>query len=198
MKSRFGFIFLLLFFVASTLGATTEAGDTHHFHWGHFIGSVLNSTLLFGGLILFLRKPLIKLLTQRTLDIKNDMAERDRTLKTTSQEFEKISRRLDEIEREVQEMKQGARQKGEEQQKKLKTLGEQESRRILDLTRTEIENRVESSLTRLKSKIAQLTIDHFQKDIESRLDDDAHRKIIDRNIDIAGDVIGNEKPESTG
>jgi F-type H+-transporting ATPase subunit b len=196
MRSKFGFFLILLVLLVSMLGATPEAGEAHHFNWGRFIGSVLNSTLLFGALILFLRKPLIKLLTQRSLDIKSDMAERERNLKTASQEFEKISLRLDEIEREVQEMKQSAQQKGEEQKVKIEKLGEQESQRILNLTRNDIENRVESSLIRLKSKIARLTIDRFEKDIESRLDEDAHRKIIEKNIDIVGEVIDKENLKS--
>ena len=196
MKSKLNIFLLLSFFLVSVLGASTEAGETHHFDWGRFIGSVLNSTLLFGALILFLRKPLIKLLSQRTLDIKSDLAERERNLKSTSLEFEKISQRLDEIEREVQEMKQNARDKGLEQKEKIEKLGEQEAQRILNLTRDEIENRVDSSLIRLKSKIAQLTIDRFKEDIKSRLDNDAHRKIIDRNITLAGDAIEREKPEN--
>ncbi|MCK4835066.1 MAG: hypothetical protein KAT17_00425 [Candidatus Aminicenantes bacterium] len=193
MKSKYRAFLILIVLLATCLAATPEEQGEHHFNWGHFIGSVLNSTILFGGLIIFLRKPLIKLLTQRSLDIKNDMVEREKNLKTASREFEKISMRLDKIESEVQEMNLSAQQKGEEEKQKIEKLGEQESQRVLNLTEAEIKNRVESSMTRLKSKIARLTIDHFKKEIESQLDEETHRRLIDRNITIAGEVIEKEK-----
>jgi F0F1-type ATP synthase membrane subunit b/b' len=182
-------IFLAIFFLLA-IGLAAAGGEAeHHFNWGAFFGSVLNSTLLFGALIFFMRKPVIKLLTQKTLDIKNDIIEREKNLKITSEEFQKISRRLDQIENEVKSIQQAAREQGDVEKDKIEELGKRESGRIIALSETEIKNRVESSVNQLKARIARLTIDHFREDIRDRLDEQKHREIIDRNIDLVGKTM---------
>lgn len=198
MKEK-GIIFsFILFLLATGLAAAAGGEGGHHFDWGAFLGSVLNSTILFGALIVFLRKPIIKLLSQKTLDIRNDIIERERNLKTTSEEFQDISMRLDRIENEVRSMQQAAMQQGEAEKQKIEDLGKQESSRILALSETEIKNRVESSVKQLKARIARLTIDHFKNDIQNQLDEQKHRKIIDRNIDLVGKNMKSRERSRSG
>ena len=192
-------VFPVLFLVMATmLLATPENHESHHFDWGRFIGSVLNSTILFGALILFLRKPLIKMLSQRSLDVKTDIVEREKNVKLTGQQFDSIKQRLDQIEGEVNEMRQLARQKGEDEKHRIEELGMRESQRILDISESEIRNRIESSITNLKSRIAQLTIDHFKKDIGGHRDEAKQRQLIDRNIEKAGEIVMDESESKSG
>ncbi|MCK4943492.1 MAG: hypothetical protein KAS65_07940 [Candidatus Aminicenantes bacterium] len=189
----FLFLFLLMVFL---LPASSEGHDSHHFDWGRFIGSILNSTILFGALIFFLRKPLIKLLTQKSIDIKTDIIERETKVALSEEQFEKIKQRLDQVQDEVKDMQRLARSKGEEEKSKIEKLGAQESQRILQITETEIKNRVESSMKDLKARIAQMTIEHFKKDIASQMDEAKHRQMIDRNIEkVAGIAKREEKSE---
>ncbi len=60
------------------------------------------------------------------------------------------------------------------------------------MTEEEIDNKVDSAVRALKEKIADLTIDHFKKDIESHLGRKAHEKIIEKNIEISGEIIERE------
>lgn len=189
---------ILLMMMASLLMASSEGNDSHHFDWGRFIGSVLNSTILFGALILFLRKPLIKLLSQRSIDVRTDIVERENNVKLTGRQFATIKQRLDQIEDEVKEMQQAAQKKGEEEKNKIEELGNREAKRVLDITDSEIKNRVESSITDLKSRIAQLTIDHFKKDIKAHLDEAKQRQLIDRNIEKAGEIFKHDPESKTG
>jgi F0F1-type ATP synthase membrane subunit b/b' len=192
-------VFPILFLVmASLLVASSEDPDSHHFNWGRFIGSVLNSTILFGALILFLRKPLIKMLSQRSIEVKTDIVEREKNVKLTGQQFDTIKRRLDQIEGEVKEMQQTAQQNGEREKSKIEELGTREAKRILDITESEIRNRIESSVTNLKSRIAQLTIDHFKKDIQAHLDEAKQRQLIDRNIEKAGEIVKGDSESKSG
>lgn len=189
------FLFLLLLMVF-LLPASSEGHDSHHFDWGRFIGSILNSTILFGALIIFLRKPIIKLLTQRSIDIKTDIIERETKAALSEEQFEEIKQRLDQIQDEVKDMQRLARLKGEEEKSKIEKLGIQESQRILQITEAEIKNRVESSIKDLKARIAQMTIEHFKKDIASQMDEAKHRQLIDRNIEkVAGITKGEKKSE---
>jgi F0F1-type ATP synthase membrane subunit b/b' len=165
-----------------------EEGE-HHFNWLGFFGKLFNSTVLFGGLIFLLRKPLIKLLAQKSLDVKNDIIQREELLKTTAGQLDAIKKRLEKIEEEVQDMKKSAEKSGEEEQQRIRELGDSEARRIAAITEEEIDNKIDTSVRRLKERIADLTIEHFKKDIRTHMDKKTHEKIIEKNIDISGDII---------
>lgn len=178
--------------MASSGGEHGEATQHHGFNLKAFLGKTLNATILFGGLILFLRKPIIKLLTQKSLDVKNDIIQREVLLKKTTLHLEDIQKRLDRIEEEVIAMKKSAIDSGNEEKKRIEELGNLESQRIMEITNTEISTKVENAVRDLKAKIADLTIAQFKKDFESKLDKKTHEKIIEKNIDICGAIIERE------
>jgi F0F1-type ATP synthase membrane subunit b/b' len=178
----------LLAFAEGEHESGSEPG-THNFDWWGFIGKTVNSLILFGGLILLLRKPLIKLLTQKSLDIKTDIQKRENEVESTANELQKIHERLDKIEQEVAGLKQTAQKSGNEEKKRIEELGAKEAQRILDLTNAEIDLKVENSIRNLKAKIADLTIEHFKTDIQKQLDKKAHEKIIEKNIRKCGEII---------
>ena len=195
MKTKKILFFLVLLSLCLTVMGSSDEHGEHPFDWSAFWGWTLNAAILFGGLIFLLRKPLIKLLSQKSLDIKNDIINREKEIKTASREFKKIKNRLDSIEKEVQEMKRIAEKSGNEEKNRIEALGKKEAKKILTLTEAEINNRVESSINKLKAKIADLTIDHFKKDVGDLLDENTHRRIIDKNIEISGDIVEAEKKE---
>ncbi|MCP4150325.1 MAG: ATP synthase F0 subunit B [bacterium] len=164
----------------------------HHFSWTKLFGSIFNSTVLFGGLIFFLRKPIINLLAQKSLDIETDIKQREELVETTTSRLHQMKTRLEKIESEVMEMKEDAKKSGSDEQKRLKETGEKEKQRILELTEEEINTRVDTSVRNLKEKIADLTIDHFKKDIQAHMNKKNHNNIIEKNIEICGDIIERE------
>ena len=146
----------------------------HHFDWLGFTGMGINALILFGGIILLIRKPLIKLLAQKSVDIKTEIQQREIEVERTNNELEKIHKRLEKIEEEVAGMKQTAKENGNQEKKRIEELGTKEAQRILELTETEINTKVENSIRNLKAKIADLTIEHFKTDIHKQLDKKAH------------------------
>jgi F0F1-type ATP synthase membrane subunit b/b' len=190
-----GMIILALILTAPAFGFSegehesgSENGE-HHFDWWGFIGKTINSLILFGGIILLLRKPLIKMLAQKSVDIATDIQQREDEVERTTNELKKIHKRLEKIEVEVAGMKQTAEKSGNEEKKRIEELGAKEAQRILDLTEAEINTKVENSIRNLKAKIADLTIEHFKKDIQKQLDKKAHEKIIEKNIQKCGEII---------
>lgn len=198
MSKRVNVFLILFLLMVFLLPASSEGHDSHHFDWNRFIGTILNSTILFGALIIFLRKPIIKLLTQKSIDIKTDIIERETKVALSEEQYGIIKQRLDQIQNEVKDMQRLARSKGEAEKSKIEKLGAQESQRILQITETEIKNRVESSMKDLKARIAQLTIDHFKKDIASQMDEAKHRQMIDRNIEKVTNIEKGEKKSEPG
>lgn len=167
-----------------------QAGEHQGFNWWGFFGKLFDSTLLFGGLIYLLRKPLIDLLAQKSLDIKTDIIEREKQLKSTSTQLKGILERLEKIEDEVQAVRRSAEKNGNEEKKHIEEVGENEAQRILALTEEEIGNKMETAVRNLKERIADLTIEHFKKDIEALLDPQMHERLIEKNIAVlSGDSI---------
>ncbi|MCP4220213.1 MAG: hypothetical protein GY765_36615 [bacterium] len=195
LKILIGFLVLLLVLTipaaAGDDGHDTHAKDDsgHHFSWTAFFGKVLNSTILFGGLIFFLRKPLINLLAQKSIEIKDDIQQREELVKSTSQQLETIKKRLTDIEDEVRTIKDTAAKSGKEEKERIEELGKKEAQRIVEITNEEVDNKVGTAVRNLKEKIAEMTIDHFKKDIQAHMDKKTHEKIIEKNIDISGDII---------
>lgn len=181
----------VLLFCSLTLFASSE-GEQHGFNWWRFLGQILNSTILFGGLIYLLRKPISSFLYKQTVDVKEDIVQREKNLEDTRKSLAEIKSRLDKIEAEVTQMKEMAEKSGAEEQGKLEALGQQEVERIRHLNEMEIANKVDASIRKLKEKIADLTVAHFKQDIGAELDDRLHEKIIERNIEISGDIIERE------
>ncbi|HLP61184.1 MAG TPA: hypothetical protein VK186_20245, partial [Candidatus Deferrimicrobium sp.] len=58
----------------------TPGAEHHGFNWWGFFGKLFDSTILFGGIIYLLRKPLINLLAQKSDEVKNDIIAREEQL----------------------------------------------------------------------------------------------------------------------
>lgn len=190
MKKRRTVLIILFFIVMSSgLFAQHAEASEHHFDWLGFIGKTFNAVVLFGGLIYLLRKPMIAVLSQKTLEINTDMNRREEKLASTTRSLEEIKLRLEKIEEEVAAMKTAAEKSGLTEKSRIETLGDAEASRILEITETEITHKMENAVRNLKARIADMTIDHFKKEIGDHLDPQTHEKIIEKNIDICGDII---------
>ncbi len=182
------FMFLILTFTM-TIALNASEGSEHHFDWTGFFGKVLNSSILIGVLIYFLRKPLIDMLSKKSVEIKNDIVLRESELKEHKNSLSSLQLRLDKIENEVAGMLGEARKNGEIEAERIKELAKLESERIIKYNKDEIDVRIESSIIELKKRIADMTIEEFRNNYRSILNMDLHKKIIDKNIEISGEII---------
>ncbi len=182
-------LLVLLMCSATVLAASgTDGEGAQHFDWAAFLGKVLNSVILFGGLIYLLRKPLIAFLSRRSQDIQNDIQGREQNLQANTRKLEALDQRLARIEEELGRIRQAAEEAGRTEMDRLQEQGRSETERLLALTEKEINVRLASSLRQLKERIADLTIDRFAVEARKRLDTRAQRKFIDRNIAQSGDL----------
>ena len=192
MKTKTTLFLIIFILLSSVMFASGEGHDEHGFSWSAFIGKVLNSTLLFGGMFLLLRKPVSKMLSQKALAVINDIQNREENLERTTAQYENLLRRLEEIEGEIETMEDEAKAGGRLEVQRLEQLGREEADKIIQFTREEIQNKTEAAVRNLKSRIAQMAIDGFKEDIKSKLNKDMHQKIIEKNIEISGDIIESE------
>jgi F0F1-type ATP synthase membrane subunit b/b' len=186
MKKKVLFAFLSLALAPGL--AAASAGEAGHIDWFNLLGKVFNSVVLFGGLILLLRKPLIQMLSQKSLAVRNDIEERERTLAATEIRLQDVRRRLAEVAAEVDGIKNGAEAAGKAELARLEEAGRSEAERIVALSEAEIRQRVDAAVRTVKGRIADLAIERFQKDFTKGLDGPTQQRIIERNIDASGDL----------
>jgi F0F1-type ATP synthase membrane subunit b/b' len=177
---------LLLLAPAAWLAASTGGGAAHAIDWFGVLAKVFNSTVLFGGLILLLRKPLIQMLSQKSAAIQADIVERDQELAAAEQRLRDIDERLSRVAAEVEHIQRGAEAAGRDELARLQEAGRQEAERLIALSEEEIRQRVDAAVRAVKGRIADLAIERFRNDFEKTLDAATQQKIIERNIDSCG------------
>jgi F0F1-type ATP synthase membrane subunit b/b' len=191
---RKSLLFLMLALAVALPASTAEGQAAHAIDWFSVLSKVLNSTLLFGGLILALRKPLIRMLAQKGEDIRRDVSEREHALAATETRLQEIGRRLETVAAEVGEIKGTAQAAGQEELARLEAAGRQEAERIIALGEEEIRQRVDAAVRAVKGRIADLAIERFRSDFGQNLDAATQQKIIERNIDACGDLSDDARP----
>ncbi|MCX6553775.1 MAG: ATP synthase F0 subunit B, partial [Candidatus Aminicenantes bacterium] len=173
--------------LAASGGEGAEAASPH-VSWFNVLGKVFNSTILFGGLILLLRKQLIAMLSNKSAAIEKDFSERQKSLAETTVRLEEIEQRLQKVKTEMEQIKASAEASGREELARLEAAGREEAARIIALSDEEIRLRVEAALRQIKGHIADLAIAHFREDFIKNLDPATQQKIIERNIAACGDI----------
>lgn len=182
-------VFLALFLLLSLTAWGSEGGH-HGFDWFGFLGKVFNSTVLFGGLIYLMRKPLIRLLSDQSRNVRVDIEDRRKSIQASTRDYESLQKRLTTLEAEVREITRQAEENGMRERSRIEAEGRMEAERIAKLTEEEIRNRVDAAVRRLKAQVAEMAIQRFREDIQDQLDPDRHRRIMEKNIEISGEVIG--------
>jgi F0F1-type ATP synthase membrane subunit b/b' len=177
---------LLLLVPAAWLAASTGGGTAHAIDWFGVLARVFNSTVLFGGLILLLRKPLIQMLSQKRAAIQADIVEREKELAAAEQRLRDIGERLSRVADEVERIQGGAETAGKLELSRLEEAGRLEAERIIAMSDAEIRQRVDAAVRAVKGRIADLAIERFEEDFKKGLDASTQQKIIERNIDACG------------
>jgi F-type H+-transporting ATPase subunit b len=181
-------VLLLLAAMLTAFGGEESPAASSHVNWFSVLGKVFNSTVLFGGLTLLLRKPLIRMLSEKSAAVKNDFIDREKNLAETAVRLENIEQRLQKVTLEVEQLKINAITSGQEELARLEAAGRDEAARIIAVSEEEIQLRVEAAVRWIKGHIADLAIERFKDDFSRNLDAATQQKIIERNITACGDI----------
>jgi F-type H+-transporting ATPase subunit b len=181
-------VLLLLAMILTASGSEESPAAASHVDWFNVLGKVFNSTVLFGGLTLLLRKPLIRMLSEKGAAVEKDFHEREKNLADTTIRLEDIEQRLQKVSVEVEQIKASAVASGQEELARLEAAGREEAARIIALSEEEIRLRVEAAVHLVKGHIADLAIERFKDDFIKNLDAATQQKIIERNITACRDI----------
>jgi F-type H+-transporting ATPase subunit b len=189
MRSNKAAVLFLILTILLSISLYGEGEGAHHFDWTGFFGKLINSLILFGILIYFLRKPLIDFLSKRSVGIRDEIVIRESNLKDQKTSLLRLESRLETIEKEVAAMLEEARKSGEAEAERIGKLAVAETERIVKNAADEIRARVDSSVLELKKRIADMTIEEFRNNYRDILTSELHKKIIEKNIEISGEII---------
>ncbi len=193
MKIKKNIIFIVVFFLtvfAYASGGGEHSANVHHsFDWLGFFGKVFNSTVLFGGLYYVLKKPISSFLSKKVSDVKGDIVEREEKIEDARNELSGILKRLEAMEGDIKELNAQAVKTGKIEKEKLEKFAKGEADKIMELSKEEINYKIELSIKGLRTRIAKMTIERFKNSFKNDLTKKIHEQIINENIEISGDVI---------
>jgi F-type H+-transporting ATPase subunit b len=166
----------LFLFMAPEEGAEAAGGSG-------MLGKVLNFVLLFGGLVLVLRKPLREFLRKRTESIQALMRDAQTARLEAEAKLDAARRKIAALEDEVIRMKKDAEAGGLKDKERIRALAAKEERRIRSFAEQEIDLQLKAGIRELKEYTAELAASLAEARIKDTITANEQSALIDKSID---------------
>jgi F-type H+-transporting ATPase subunit b len=147
------------------------------------ISQIVSFFILFALLRLFAFKPIMKMLDERSGRVQKSMEQAEFIKEQAALSEKETQKRLEEASKEGQRLIDRAAQAGEEMKLKAKDDAHKEAERLLVRAKGEIEKERDDAIGELRKEFADITIQAAEKVIETSLNKEAHRKIIEKVLD---------------
>ncbi len=175
-------VWFLLILLPLFLGAGAEEGGGASGTMD-FLGKVVNSLILFGGLTFVLWKPVKAMLAKRVCDVSDSLC-RAQTGRAEAEALAVESRdRLAGLGAEIERLKAQAEADARTESARIAQAAAAEAERLKKLTRQELEEQVRRSVAELKGYAAARATALARDRIRARLTPDLQASLIDRSID---------------
>jgi F-type H+-transporting ATPase subunit b len=191
MTSRRPFLLILLV-VPLFLAMSAEEGG-HGSATMDFLGKVINSAILFGGLTFVMWKPVKAMLAKRTVDVGESLRQAETGRADAEARVVTSRAKLAGLEAEVQKLKAEAEAEARRETERIARAAAGEAERLKKLTRQELDGQVRSSVGELKAYAAARATGIAREKIRRRLTPEAQAALIDKSIDRLSKL--HEKPD---
>jgi F0F1-type ATP synthase membrane subunit b/b' len=173
---------LLLLVLPLILAASVEEGG-HGKASLDFLGKVVNSLVLFGGLALVLRKPFKALLAKRTADVGESLHRAEAGRSEAEARAGTAKAKLAGLAAEVGRLKAEAEAEARRESQRIAEAAALEAERLKKLTRQELDAQVRGGVGELKAYAAARAAGIARERIRRRLTPEAQSALIDKSID---------------
>ena len=153
-----------------------------------YLGKGLNFLVLFGGLGFFLRKPLLSFLERRRQDIDTTIKEVKVERLETEKKYRDSLDRLEKLQKELEEIRKAAEEEGQKRKESILQTAENESERIKNFARQEIELFTQTKVRELKAHTAELAAGLARANIKAKMTPERQSLFIDLSIDKLEDI----------
>jgi len=148
-----------------------------------FIAKVFNFIVLFGGLAYLLRKPIVQFLESRAAGIKKTIHDAEESHRGAVSDLERTEKRLHELSREVDELKQRSTEEGQKEKERILKKAREEGQRMKQAVEQEIEMLSRAGVRALKEYAISLAAAEAAERIQKRLTPEKHMLLIDDSIE---------------
>lgn len=169
-------------------GHAAPAGEGHDAEEGGgsgllgLVGKIVNSAILVGTLVYFLRAPVAQYLADRMAQVRQDLVSAAGTRAAAAAELEKIERRLVELPGEIEALRsRGARELAAEDTR-IRAATEVQRERLLSQTRRDIELQARAVERDLLERTADSAVRLATERIRRSATDEDQLRLIDRYV----------------
>ena len=168
-----------MLFLAADAGVITINGTV--------IVELITFLIMLAILARYVYPEIVKLAEARQLAIAQQLREAEEARVQAEQRLQDASAKLDDARKTAQSVIDAATKSGEQLRQELKQKAEEESKRTVEAARKEIEAERERAVQSVRNEVASLVVAATEKVIGETLDDEKHRKLIERAIaEVAG------------
>jgi F-type H+-transporting ATPase subunit b len=147
------------------------------------IAFIVNFVILFGLLGLFLYKPVMKMLDERSKKIKESMEQAEATKGEYARAEEEVRKLINKAREDGQALVSQAGQMGEKIKEEAKEGARKEAQVIVDRTRAELEEERDRIIDDLRREFVDISISAAEKVIKETLDKERHRRLIEETLE---------------
>jgi len=147
------------------------------------ISFTVTFVILFALLRLFLYKPVMKMLDERSKRIKESMERAEATKEEYARAEEEVKKLISKAREDGQALVSQASQIGEKIKEEAKEGARKEAQVIVDRTRAELEEERDKIIDDLRREFVDISISAAEKVIKETLDKERHRKLIEEALE---------------
>src|SRR5450759_3230788 len=149
---------------------------------GTVIVELITFVIMLAILARYVYPEIVKLAEARQRAIAEQLKEAEQARSEAEQRLKEAEAKLDDARKTAQSVIDAATKSGEQLRQDLKQKAEEESKRTVEAARKEIEAERERAVQSVRSEVANLVIAATEKVIGETLDDEKHRRLIDKAI----------------
>ena len=166
----------LLFLMANEGGAEAAGGSG-------MLGKIINFVILFGGLIIILRKPLREFLRKRTETIRNLIKDARNARLEAESKLDEARRKIAALEEDVVRLRKDAEAEGLKEKERIQALAAKEEIRLRSFAEQEIDLQAKAAIQELKEYTAELAASLAEVRIRDKITVQEQSELIDKSID---------------
>ncbi|MBI2855222.1 MAG: F0F1 ATP synthase subunit B [Chloroflexi bacterium] len=153
------------------------------FHIPSLIAYVVNFVILLAVLYAVGYKPILRMLDQRALRIRESVDTAERVRQEAARQQADMEKRLDEARQEGQSLLAQAREMADKYREEEREKARQEAEAFIAQARSEIRRERDEAIDGVRRHFAELAILAAERVIERSLDERAHRDIIEKVLE---------------
>ena len=147
------------------------------------ISFIISFVILFALLRLFLYKPVMKMLDERSRRIKENMEQVEATKEEYAHAGEEVKKLISKAREDGQALVSQATQTGEKLREEAREGARKEAQVIVDRTRAELEEERDKIIEDLRREFVDISISAAEKVIKETLDKERHRRLIEETLE---------------